>query len=185
MTVQFDEWPKRQQTRREDVVALEAVADDDGAESKVGCCELCGREELTLTFHHLIPKEVHGRFLGKGLPPGIEEAAAAQGLEPKPTREFLNSYGSMLCRFCHSAPSAPRPEPQPWLSHHRPRLPCLIEAAYPGRGPRAQAPCTGWRRTRCWPSDTTASKFCAHSLPSSGSSPLQADNARRSVARGD
>merc|ERR1712014_29706 len=94
--------PKRQQTRREDVVALEAVADDDGAESKVGCCELCGREELTLTFHHLIPKEVHGRFLGKGLPPGIEEAAAAQGLEPKPTREFLNSYVSMLCRFCHS-----------------------------------------------------------------------------------
>ena len=49
---------------------------------------------MPLTFHHLIPKEVHGRFFGKALPPELSGE--------QPTRQFLNSYGARLCRPCHS-----------------------------------------------------------------------------------
>ena len=78
----------QQETKRTRVVALSEVPDDEGAAERDGCCELCGRQ-LKLTFHHLVPKETHGRYLGKGL-------------QPEPTREFLNTYGAELCRFCHS-----------------------------------------------------------------------------------
>ena len=53
-------------------------------------------------FHHLIPKQTHSRYLGKCLPAGVVEAAAARDLLAEPSRDFLNRYGSMLCRFCHS-----------------------------------------------------------------------------------
>ena len=103
MVVRFVEWAKVQDTARAAVVSLAAVADDeDASEGREGDCELCGRC-LELTFHHLIPKETHGRYQGKGLPRGVAEAAAANGFDnAQPTREFLNSYGAMLCRYCHS-----------------------------------------------------------------------------------
>jgi ferredoxin len=102
--VRFVEWSKVQEMARVDVVSLAAVIDDDDAnEARDGDCELCGRC-LELTFHHLIPKETHARYLGKGLPRGVAEASVARGMDnPQPTREFLHSYGVMLCRYCHSA----------------------------------------------------------------------------------
>jgi len=110
--VQFAEWPKRQACARTAVVSLASVPDDDeegdgggGGTRNEGECELCTRV-LELTFHHLIPKETHGRYLNRSLPRGVAEAAVESGLaerlEPQPTREFLNSHGAMLCRFCHS-----------------------------------------------------------------------------------
>mmetsp|Transcript_53801 Transcript_53801/g.148305 ORF Transcript_53801/g.148305 Transcript_53801/m.148305 type:complete len:157 (-) Transcript_53801:58-528(-) len=101
VAVRFVEWQKQQETARAKVVSLVEVADDDGANQGEGECELCGRR-LKLTFHHLVPKETHGRYLGKALPAHVAEAAVAAGLEPQPTREFLNRYGTMVCRFCHS-----------------------------------------------------------------------------------
>ena len=52
----------------------------------------------------LIPKSTHPRYLGHRLPAGVADAAVAHGLEieAQPTRHFLNSYGVMLCGFCHT-----------------------------------------------------------------------------------
>ena len=60
---------------------------------------------MQLTFHHLLPKETHGRYLGKQLPGGVAAAAEEAGFElaAEPTREFLNTYGAELCRFCATA----------------------------------------------------------------------------------
>ena len=66
--------------------------DDDSGDLKEGTCEMCERE-LLLTFHHLIPKDVHATYLKKRLP---------RGIEGEPTRGFLNTYGSMICRKCHN-----------------------------------------------------------------------------------
>lgn len=106
--VRFAEWPKVQETSRAQIVSLAEVADDDDSgiaqsESSATECELCARS-LQLTFHHLIPKETHQRYLTRGsLPEGVAEVAIANGLEPHPlTREFLHRHGALLCRFCHS-----------------------------------------------------------------------------------
>ena len=53
-------------------------------------------------WRQLVPKETHSRYLGKGLPAGVAEAGVANGLDPQPTRLFLDQYGCELCRFCHS-----------------------------------------------------------------------------------
>ena len=99
VVVRFTEWGHLQETTR--VCACVEVADDDGSEETEGMCELCGRT-LKLTFHHLIPKQTHSRYLRTGLPPGVPEAAQLQGLEAQPCREFLHRYGARFCRFCHS-----------------------------------------------------------------------------------
>lgn len=93
--VRFSEWGKTQDTPRSEVVALAAAVDDDEETTTGhGACEMCSRE-LPLTFHHLVPKEVHSRFVGKAPPPGLPKEAT-------PTKEYFNSYGLMLCRPCHS-----------------------------------------------------------------------------------
>jgi hypothetical protein len=51
----------------------------------VSGCEICQREHIPLTYHHLIPKMVH-------------EKAAKRGWH---TREELNNV-AWLCRACHS-----------------------------------------------------------------------------------
>ena len=105
--VRFVEWAKVQETSRANIVSLAEVADDDagdgGEKAQSGACELCGRT-LQLTFHHLIPKETHTRYLTRGsLPDGVVDAALSKGLEPHPlSREFLHRYGTKLCRFCHT-----------------------------------------------------------------------------------
>lgn len=92
--VMFLEYGKPQETSGTGVRLMEQVVDDEGAEEtlKEGSCEMCGRHKL-LTFHHLIPKDVHTTYLKKRLPAGVEG---------EPTRQFLNSYGTMVCRQCHS-----------------------------------------------------------------------------------
>ena len=96
VAVRFTEWPKRQSNARAEVVPL-AQPDEGEAELPPGACELCGRER-TLTFHHLVPKGVHHRYVHRQLPP---ELAALVG-EAEPTKAFLCSHGARLCRPCHS-----------------------------------------------------------------------------------
>jgi hypothetical protein len=48
-------------------------------------CELCGRDK-PLTFHHLIPKAVHGR----------------RRFQRRHTKNELRSRGIYICRLCHS-----------------------------------------------------------------------------------
>ena len=70
VVVRFSEWPKVQETRRTQVVALTEVPDDEGATESEGCCELCGRQ-MQLTFHHLMPKETHARCPSKLEPEAV------------------------------------------------------------------------------------------------------------------
>jgi hypothetical protein len=73
------------------------VADDDGT------CELCERD-VRRTFHHLIPKETHSKYLKKKtLPENIKAIAMGIGVEPSMGRVWLNTYGTMICGPCHSA----------------------------------------------------------------------------------
>ena len=99
VTVRFSEWAKAQRTPRAQVVAVAAAVEDDDESCAAGRgeCDLCGRDYLPLTFHHLVPKETHPRWLGKALPPGLEGVDGAA-----PTRDFFNSHGASLCRPCHS-----------------------------------------------------------------------------------
>lgn len=92
--VVFLEYGKPQDTAEKDIRAIDTVLDDEGAEGNLqeGTCEMCSRQ-LLLTFHHLIPKDTHPTYLKKRLPAGIEG---------EPTRHFLNSYGTMVCRHCHA-----------------------------------------------------------------------------------
>jgi len=91
----FLEYGKPQEVLFADIQMMASVVDDEGSdELEEGTCEMCKRHML-LTFHHLIPKDTHRRYEGKRLPPGVEGPA-------KPTREFLNQYGTMICRKCHN-----------------------------------------------------------------------------------
>ena len=51
----------------------------------VQCCELCGREK-PLSFHHLIPKAVHGR----------------RRFQKRHSKDEMRSRGIYICRLCHS-----------------------------------------------------------------------------------
>merc|ERR1712083_1213466 len=88
------EYGKPQETPAAKIRTLDAVVDDEGTEDTMqeGVCEMCDRH-LLLSFHHLIPKDTHPTYLKKRLPSGVEG---------EPTRSFLNSYGTMVCRACHS-----------------------------------------------------------------------------------
>lgn len=50
------------------------------------CCELCERDFLPLTFHHLVPRKVHNR----------------RWVKLRWTRDELNQ-GLDLCQDCHGA----------------------------------------------------------------------------------
>ena len=94
--VRFLEWDKPQIVSSDELVLASDVVDDDDGTYPLGEgeCELCYRE-MPLTFHHLIPKEVHARYVGKKLP--------ALLTKDEPTKEFLSSHGTLVCRPCHSA----------------------------------------------------------------------------------
>ena len=101
LVVRFLEWPKVQTTKRANVVPLAAAIGDDGdddddddGEGGEGECVMCARR-LKLTFHHLVPKATHSKYVGRFVPPGLPEDAV-------PTKMYLNSYGLMVCRACHS-----------------------------------------------------------------------------------
>lgn len=88
----FIEYGKPQDVQVSDVRMMDNVVDDDGEDLEEGHCEMC-RRYLLLTFHHLIPKDTHRKYIGKKLPKGVEG---------EPTRWFLNTHGTMICRSCHS-----------------------------------------------------------------------------------
>ena len=99
IVVRFLEWPKVQRTKRSNVVPLAAAAgdddDDDGADADggEGACEMCARR-MRLTFHHLVPRSTHNKYVGRAVPAGLPDDAV-------PTKIYLGSYGIMVCRPCH------------------------------------------------------------------------------------
>jgi hypothetical protein len=95
--VLFLEYCKPQDTPVANIRGQDAIADDDGAGDlhQEGDCELCGRH-LLLTFHHLIPKDTHPTYINK------PSQLACVGIQGEPSRGFLNTYGTMVCRQCHS-----------------------------------------------------------------------------------
>lgn len=50
-------------------------------------CELCKRENIELTFHHLIPKKAHKKSFVRKLH----------------SDKDLNTYGINICKPCHKA----------------------------------------------------------------------------------
>jgi len=91
----FLEYGKPQETALAQIRLLASVVDDgvDDGELLEGTCELCSRQQQ-LTFHHLIPRETHSTWIKrKRLPDGVSGDA---------TSHWLNLYGTMVCRQCHS-----------------------------------------------------------------------------------
>lgn len=73
--------------------------DEEGEEDEIddGTCEMCERF-VSRSFHHLIPKETHNRYLSKGrLPNNLLDTTIGAEL----TRSWLNTHGIMICRTCH------------------------------------------------------------------------------------
>lgn len=71
-------------------------ADEETELADDGTCRLCERE-VRRTFHHLVPKETHNRYLKRGkLPDNLEAFGEC-------TRHWLNTHGLMVCGKCHSA----------------------------------------------------------------------------------
>ena len=125
--VEFTEYCKPQQCSRDKVVAMTDVAGDEEEDEDMGegVCELCQRN-MKMSFHHLIPKETHKRYLKKKhLPHNFKPnqivrsakgdkdedhnaTAVVEGnkgratLKVECTTYFLNAYGASLCRACHS-----------------------------------------------------------------------------------
>ena len=54
-------------------------------ETRTTACQICGRDWISLTYHHLIPKEVHAKALKRSWHP-----------------EWLLNSVAWLCRACHS-----------------------------------------------------------------------------------
>lgn len=74
------------------------------AASRPSECEICGREHLPLTYHHLIPREAHAKAVKRKW---------IHGPSPASTRHVLTYIGgwhpewalnkvAWLCRACHS-----------------------------------------------------------------------------------
>lgn len=85
--VVLDAFVGRFHVKRVDVAFDWELADDSDSASaggSEGACELCARPSR-LTAHHLRPREVHARYLKRGM-----------------TRDVL-AQCAMLCRPCHSA----------------------------------------------------------------------------------
>lgn len=74
-----------------------ATTEEDDFVVDDGSCEMCERV-MRRTFHHLIPKEVHHRYMKKQkLPQNLV------GSKVQCTTVGLNTYGTLICRQCHSA----------------------------------------------------------------------------------
>ena len=109
--VRFLEFGHTEACAIENVVHKDAIVpddvDDDFADegskfSMTGPCEMCGLP-LRLTFHHLIPKETHGKILKRG----VAREATIVPLLPQPQmagaelRAWLNTHGINICGQCH------------------------------------------------------------------------------------
>lgn len=84
-----------------DDVGGDGVDGDDDEDVDDGACELCERV-VNRTFHHLVPKETHNRYLGRGsLPANLTHEDGVRGAVC--TRAWLNVHGIKVCRTCHSS----------------------------------------------------------------------------------
>eukprot|EP00633_Aureoumbra_lagunensis_P005924 CAMPEP_0197309924 /NCGR_PEP_ID=MMETSP0891-20130614/8538_1 /TAXON_ID=44058 ORGANISM="Aureoumbra lagunensis, Strain CCMP1510" /NCGR_SAMPLE_ID=MMETSP0891 /ASSEMBLY_ACC=CAM_ASM_000534 /LENGTH=262 /DNA_ID=CAMNT_0042795297 /DNA_START=850 /DNA_END=1635 /DNA_ORIENTATION=- len=98
--VLFTQWQKPQMGIRDSLCLLTAD-DDDTSSCQDGLCLLCQRS-MPLTFHHLVPKEEHERWIGKVPPLPWKQQLSAEKQEMLLSRSELGSYGIMICRPCHS-----------------------------------------------------------------------------------
>jgi hypothetical protein len=83
-------------TKRAAGVEEEGLYDGESDEEEIddGTCELCERF-VSRSFHHLVPKETHNRYLSKGsLPVNLVSIGEL-------SRVWLNKHGVMVCRTCH------------------------------------------------------------------------------------
>lgn len=67
------------------MMTAETSEEPSRSERKSGPCELCGRENQKLTFHHLIPCKVHSK----------KKFLREHG------RDEMKSRGLFLCKLCH------------------------------------------------------------------------------------
>ena len=69
---------------------------DESEEIDDGSCELCERL-VNRTFHHLVPKETHSKYLSRGtLPENLVDVGEC-------TKTWLSHHGAKVCRACHNA----------------------------------------------------------------------------------
>jgi len=90
----FTQYGKPQTCKKEDICAIDDVADEGDDDLGEGECALCQRM-LPMTFHHLIPRETHKKWLKKNKLPG-------NIVDGECSVNFLSSYGIEICRGCHS-----------------------------------------------------------------------------------
>eukprot|EP00397_Hematodinium_sp_SG-2012_P058057 GEMP01073147.1.p1 GENE.GEMP01073147.1~~GEMP01073147.1.p1 ORF type:complete len:214 (+),score=70.40 GEMP01073147.1:176-817(+) len=92
--VLFTEYGKPQMCGKEEIVAMADVVDDEEDDMGIGECDMCERT-MNLTFHHLIPKETHRRYLKRhrlpaNFPPRVHD--------PCPTPNMMARH-SRSCRL--------------------------------------------------------------------------------------
>jgi hypothetical protein len=66
-------------------IATATSAPPPWASTRASACELCAREHIPLTYHHLIPKAVHAKVMKRGW-----------------HEEWELNKVAWLCRACHS-----------------------------------------------------------------------------------
>ena len=87
------------------IIKLMPPEDDDDEDLGEGCCELCERENIHLTKHHLRPREVHEKLLKRYGPKGSETIKKQKHSTEDVvvlTQEILNITAN-ICRPCHNA----------------------------------------------------------------------------------
>ncbi|KAK3275285.1 hypothetical protein CYMTET_16573 [Cymbomonas tetramitiformis] len=119
--VLFTQWQKPQMVDRvilpDEIVDCNAPSSSkvfvDGADAGHGICQICERE-MPLTFHHLVPKQMHPRLIENNLKgcPELQQLYLLHDvdhdMETKDKyrqgglRIFLGSHGTLICRPCHS-----------------------------------------------------------------------------------
>lgn len=66
-------------------IASVTAAPPAWAKTRTEACEICERDWIPLSYHHLIPREVHAKVLKRGW-----------------HEEFMLNSVAWLCRACHS-----------------------------------------------------------------------------------
>ncbi len=120
---------KRQIAKLETLIPIGSVEDDEVDESHLvgrplnGECEMCERDDRPLTFHHLVPKETHRRWLRKrALPTGFPRGDGSGGVSIPKNR---NVHVSNVILARRRLLSATEKEGDPGL--------CLPTSFRPGR----------------------------------------------------
>lgn len=67
VAVRFTEYGKVQEVELGSIQATGHDASSDDEVDMVGACELCGRVDIALTRHHLIPRRTHAKYKKRGV----------------------------------------------------------------------------------------------------------------------